>query len=361
LKILFISRSYPPIVGGLENHNHALSRGLAEQADTQILANRHGKILLPLFLPFAMIYALFVMHRRDTLVLGDGVLGIVGWAVKLFYRSQRRVVCTLHGLDVTYRLPLYQRLWLGHFIPAADQVITVSRSTRIAAIEHGLPASKMITIPNGVDCEQFVPVDIPRQRLDMFLGSSTTGKIVVYSGGRLVKRKGVAWFVEHVMPVLPDHVIYIISGKGPEMDAIRQIITRNKLDSRVLLAGQVSNAQRGMLLNSCDIFVQPNISVEGDREGFGIAVLEAAASGKPVIASAVDGLTDAISNQQNGILVEAGNADKMASIIASLADDKDTRLSLGRSARKYTCEHFNWTRISKLYANACQILPATDH
>jgi glycosyltransferase involved in cell wall biosynthesis len=353
LKILFISRAYPPVVGGIENHNYALSQWLPKHVETKTLANRFGKKLLPLFLPFAAIYALTSMLRRDTLVLGDGVLGIVGWIVKLIYGRKRRVVCILHGLDLTYPLPLYQKLWVGRFIPACDQLIAVGNETIKAGISRGIPQSKFIFIPNGVDTEKFSPKNIPLSILAALLKTNIQGKHILYSAGRLVKRKGVAWFIRNVLPTLPGNIIYVVSGTGPDQENIIKAVRESSMEKKVFILGFVSDDVRDMLLNTCDIFIQANIPVAGDMEGFGLSVLEAASTGIPVVASGLEGLKDAIHDDENGFLAEPGQVESYKHIILSLLEDNFVRENFGKKAREYTKKHFHWQSISKQYVKAC--------
>lgn len=349
MKILFITRAYPPVVGGIENHNYALSRWLPEFIDTKTVANRFGKIFLPLFLPLSTAYALFAMSRRDVLVLGDGVMAVVGWVVKTIYGRRKRVICVLHGLDITYSLPLYQRLWVKHFIPACDQLIAVSNETIRVGVQYGIPQSLFSFIPNGVDTEQFKPKDISRDKLASLLGCNIEGKFVLLTAGRLITRKGVDWFVRNVMPVLPEKVIYVVSGSGPALENIRKAISETGMRDRVFMLGHVSDSEREILLNTCDLFIQPNIPVAGDMEGFGLAVLEAASTGLPVIAAKLEGLNDAISDHENGFLVEPLNRGAFRETIISLIEDESARKKYAVLAREYTAKHFHWRSIAKQY------------
>src|SRR5689334_15854059 len=111
MKILFISRAYPPITGGIENQNYALSVWLNKVVSTDTIANRHGKKFLPIFLPLATLKALWRMPRYDVLLLGDGVLGLVGYIVKLAF-PKKTVISVIHGLDITYKNAFYQNVWV---------------------------------------------------------------------------------------------------------------------------------------------------------------------------------------------------------------------------------------------------------
>lgn len=353
MKILFISRAYPPVVGGIENHNYALSQWLPKHVETKTLANRFGKKFLPLYLPFAVIYALIFMLRRDTLLLGDGVLGIVGWLVKVFYGDRKRVVCILHGLDLTYTLPLYQKLWVGHFIPASNQLIAVGNETIHAGVTRGIPESKFIFIPNGVDTEQFAPKNIPLSTLAALLQTDIQEKHILYTAGRLVKRKGVDWFIRYVLPSLPENIIYVVSGSGPNQENIKKAIHDTGTGSRVFILGFVSDEEREVLLNTSDIFIQANVPVSGDIEGFGFVVLEAASTGLPVVASKLEGLKDAIHDHENGLLADSEHPESFKRIILSLLVNDTVRKNFGEKAREYTTKHFHWQSISKQYAEAC--------
>ena len=109
------------------------------------------------------------------------------------------------------------------------------------------------------------------------LGYDLRGKKVLLTVGRLVKRKGVAWFVENVAPRLGEGYVYVVVGAGPERDAIANAVRRNHLTGRVVLAGPQPDSIRNLLFHSAHAFIMPNILVVGDIEGFGIAALEAGA------------------------------------------------------------------------------------
>ena len=84
-------------------------------------------------------------------------------------------------------------------------------------------------------------------------------------------------------------------------------------------------------------------------EGFGIAVIEAAACGRPVIASRLEGLKDAIIEGENGLLVEPEDIDAWVRTITKLLEDTAAREALGKKAALYTKEHYHWETISKQY------------
>lgn len=100
MKVLFLTRTFPPITGGMENQNYELSRWLprAGVALTTV-ANHRGKRFLPLFLPYVLLRALFLAPRHDAVLLGDGVMAVVGWAIKVVYPS-KPVLCVIDRKSV---------------------------------------------------------------------------------------------------------------------------------------------------------------------------------------------------------------------------------------------------------------------
>lgn len=347
MKILFISRAYPPIVGGIENQNYELGKWLGKIADVKIVANKFGKKFLPFFIPYAIFYTLFNLRKYDVLLLGDGVLSVVGMKAKFFY-PKKPVACIVHGLDLTYKNKFYQDFWVKWFLPKMDKLIAVGNETIKIAVEKGIPKHKLAFVPNGVDTEKNLRV-CSRSDLEKIVGENVEGKKIILTSGRLARRKGVAWFVEHVMPKLSENVLYIIAGSGTDKNNIQKVISENNLKNRVRMLGHVSDETRNILFNSCDLFIQPNIKIEGDMEGFGISVIEAAACRLPVVASELEGLKDAIQHEQNGFLIEPHNSTAYSEKIKELLENDAERKAFGEKARQFVIENFSWEIIAKKY------------
>lgn len=350
MKILFVSRAFPPVVGGIENHNAALAQWLPKHAHVTTIANRGGKKMLFVFVPWLMLTLPFRVQAHDVVLLGDGVLAILAWWLKLV-RPTTKIVCVLHGLDITYTAAIYQSLWVKRFLSRSDHFIAVGNHTIEQGVSHGLPRQKFSFVPNGVDPDQFGQLDESRTLFLNAIGAEHADKKVILTAGRLAKRKGVAWFIRTVLPQLPKDVIYVVAGDGPDRSSINDTIRTAGQDHRVVMLGRVSDELRTALYHECDVFVQPNINVHGDMEGFGLVVLEAAASGAVTVVSDLEGLRDAVHNGKNGFLVAheilQAWTDKLTEV---LADDFD-RKTFGAHARDYTATHFSWNRVAKNYVS----------
>lgn len=347
MKILFISRAFPPITGGIENQNAALAKWLPKHATVRTLANPYGKKFLPFFFIYVTLRSLVTLHHYDVVLFGDGVLSVVGSILKKFF-PQKKIVSVVHGLDLTYQSPFYQKYWVQKFLPALDSLIAVSAETKNQALQKGIPEDKVSVIANGIESEILIQKHT-RAELAQVIHQALSTQIVLFTGGRLIKRKGVAWFIRSVLASLPSDALYVVAGGGPDEENIRHAIKETGLENRVILLGRVSPEQYTILLNTIDIFIQPNIPVPGDMEGFGIAVIEAAACGRLVVASRLEGLKDAIIEGENGLLVEPENTDAWIAAITKLLQDTAAREALGKKAALYTKEHYHWATISKQY------------
>jgi glycosyltransferase involved in cell wall biosynthesis len=345
-RILCLSRAYPPVIGGIERQNHELFTSLSAIAEVKIIANRHGKKNLPFFLPLVLIRTLILLPRYDVILLGDGMLSIIGWFIKLL--SNKKVVCIVHGLDVTFPNHIYQYLWIDRFMPRIDLLVAVSEVTRRECIRRGLPVEKIEVVPNGVNLLNFC-CDTDQSDLIAMLGKANENKRIILTVGRLIRRKGVAWFIESVMPKLPEEVIYLVVGEGEDRPVIEHVIMENALNNRVFLLGHADEDQKKKLYAIADLYIQPNIQVAGDIEGFGLVVLEAGASCTWVIAARLEGLQEAVMDGKNGVLVEAENEDEFVRQINRYLIDDTMRDELGKQARIFVGERFEWYRIAQRY------------
>ncbi len=339
MRVLFVTRKYPPRLGGMESLSWGLTTGFPEPK-TIIALGRSQKHLV-WFLPYAFVRVALTAFRYDVIHLGDAVLSPLGLIPRFVFR--RPVAVSVHGLDMTFRNPLYQA-YLKLFL-RAEAFIANSESTKRIAERRGLSPVRAITI--GVPASYFA---IERRAdADAELAQRREGRVVLLTVGRLVKRKGVAWFVRHVLPRL-DNALYLVIGVGPEKEAIERAAAETGTTHRLWLAGQVPDERLPKMLAASDVFVMPNIEVPGDVEGFGIVAIEAAASGLPVVAARLEGIPDAIADGQNGTLVASADASAFVAAVGRLVDDATTRTREGEQGRKYTEGMNAWPRIVAQYA-----------
>lgn len=368
MRILFISRAFPPITGGIENQNAALAEWLPKHATVRTLANHGGKAALIWFLPLVLIQSLWNVRRYDAVLLGDGVLAPLGYILKL--ASPKTVIASVvHGLDLTFATKpgFLSRIYRMINIPCLkklDLVIPVSRETASVAQSLGVSRDQCHVINNGIDPTTLAG-SYTRKDLEQFLGLDLSDKTVIVRVGRYVKHKGNEWFIRNVMPLLPANVLLVTAGAVVKNNtpgdadiypACQTAITELHLRERVKLLTDLPWDRIKLLYHTADIVISPNIVVPGTMEGFGISVIEAALCGRPVIASDLQGLKDAIMQDENGLLVEPGQPLIWAGAITTLANDDRARQDLGARASQYTRAHYHWETISRQYVTTLEHL-----
>ena len=299
------------------------------------------------WLAYAFCVAVFDRKKCDAIYVCDGLLAPLGAVLKKI--TKKPVFITCHGLDVTYSLWIYRAI----VIPALkklDKIICVSRATLEECAKRGIGRERLVFIPNGVDINRKSEIPAsPAGGLNLKSALSPDKNYTLLTIGRLVKRKGVAWFIENVMTNLPKNYQYLIVGAGPEHANIENLISEKKLGDRVFLLGRISNQELEEVYAKSSIFVMPNISVPGDIEGFGLVALEAVMHNLPVIAADLEGIRDAIHPDENGILVSSANAREFIRQINILSLDSEKKDAFVVRAREFTAANFNWEKIGKNY------------
>ncbi len=128
LKILFVARNYPPVIGGLEKNAEDYYRNVSKIATVDLLANPLGKNHLVSFTLETVFYLIKNGNKYDVVHFNDAVLSPLIPIIRAF--SKAKVTFTVHGLDVVYDNPLYQFL-VRKFLKRADRVFAISKYTRL--------------------------------------------------------------------------------------------------------------------------------------------------------------------------------------------------------------------------------------
>jgi glycosyltransferase involved in cell wall biosynthesis len=323
----------------MEQYSFDLYENLSRLEDVTLFANRRGKRGLPRFLPAALLHLLRHRGRYTHVHFGDAALT----PLLVFMRaiSNARLSVTTYGLDVVYRNPLYQSL-VPRCVARADAVVCISRATLEHCVERGVPRERCIVIPCGIEFRRPAAAAADLATVEKRYGFRVGRRRLLFSIARLVPRKGHAWFVSEVMPRLGEDYFLALAGEGPERAAIESAAAERGLRERVALLGGVEEEEKLGLYDRADLFVMPNQHVEGDLEGFGITLIEAAARGLPSIASNTDGIPDAVIEGRTGHLVPEGDAEAFARRIRSCRLGREEVRSAAEAA-------FSWTKIARRY------------
>jgi glycosyltransferase involved in cell wall biosynthesis len=205
---------------------------------------------------------------------------------------------------------------------ARDAACVVACNTDVAR-EIRAVGSEVHLLPHGVDLQRFTP-----------RAGSSNGVLQLLAVGRLVEKKGFHFLIAALAGVKIPFTL-TIAGDGPERERLRQLITLNNLENRVVFCGSVTHSELPRIYGQADVVVVPSIKdSSGDRDGLPNVVLEAMASGHPVIASDAGAIASAITDYENGLLVPPADPVALGQAIRRLGESRELREQLGRNGRR---------------------------
>lgn len=360
-KVLFVTHKYPPSLGGMQQQSYALTRHYGEVGEVSVIAYNSRYPVWLFFLIIIPWIVLRLMKDREIDIIhgNDGLMGIF---LTPFLISRKKVFLTVHGLDVYLGMRAYQ-WWVRMFLKRFAGVIAVSAETAAGCIERGVPEAKVSIVLNACHTNWTDVKDLEfsnwlRERHHIDCDT----QVIILSAGRPVPRKGFSWFAEKVLPDLPDDVIYAVvgpvSGAGPILRFLRKFVPdtlfqglchavgaetdyiklkdlsqRPEMNGRIVLLGPLTRKRLNQIYLHSQIFVMPNLKVEGDFEGFGLVIQEATYNGALCLAADVDGIPSAIRDGETGILLPSGDAEVWSARINALCAAPEQRDSLARSCQ----------------------------
>jgi glycosyltransferase involved in cell wall biosynthesis len=234
----------------------------------------------------------------------------------------------------------YEKKLMKH----SDALIAVSKYTVGELTElYGIEKEKIHVIYNGVDVNKFKPRP-DRAKLRREFGLEEEKKIVLFVG-RLYHRKGLETLLHSIPPVLQEFsdVKFAISGTGfkKKEQSLRDLAKELEIEDTVKFLGYVPDEKLPDLYSASDIFVLPAI-----YENFPFAILEAQATGLPVISTKVGGIPEFLADNENGFLIDPGDPAQLTQRILALLQDPKLAEEMGRRGRRLIEEKFAWRLIT---------------
>ena len=264
-------------------------------------------------------------------------------------------IVTGHGGDVT---SLNKGIFLklkNRCIRKANAVVTVSEALKEKAIAID-PMCRPYVISMGCDTKLFSPEHRVDQYFDQYFEQDSNqnavlnGKKVVLFAGRLAEKKGCTYLIEAMKQV--ENAILVIVGKGP-LEAELKEQAAQMLD-KVKFLGPKTHQELAAIYASADLFVAPSVTArDGDKEGFGLVIIEAMASGVPVVATRSGGIPDIITDDQNGLLVEEKDVDGLAHSINRVLTDAELCKRLQKESI-VTAAKYDYEIIAEQYKNVIE-------
>ncbi len=367
MKVLILNSEYPPIGAGAGNasahiagefvrHGHRVAVVTAAHADLPEEETLNGVRILRgpavrrrvdrstaleqvIFMLGATARCLSLMResRPDVVVAFFGLpSGGVAWTLKVLFKIP--YIVSLRGGDVPgfrpYDFWLYHRLavpFLRAIWHDAAAVVANSQGLRDLALAFS-SKTRIEVISNGVDADRFW--DPARRYADPRL----------LSVGRIVYQKGLDIALQALGGMMDVAWDWRIAGDGPQLDELRKEVDLKRLQERVQLLGWMAPEALIREYQAASVFVFPS-----RHEGMPNAVLEAMASGLPVIATRIAGNEELVVDGETGRLVPPGDADALRLSLRELLGDEAMRSRMGMAARKRAVEDYGWQATAKRY------------
>ncbi len=283
----------------------------------------------------------WLLRRRGTdAVVTVGAGDKMFWGRLAAWLADVPVVCSaLHATGQPDRVERLNRL----LAPITDAFIAVAEPHARHLVEHeGCPADRVRVIPNGVDAEKFRPRR-PDGQLKPSLGIPPEAPVVGIVAA-LRSEKNHELFLRTAALVvrrLPE-THFVIVGDGPERAQIEQWCSEFNLDERVHLLG--TRADVPELLGVIDV-----LALTSQVEANPVSILEAMASERPVVATAVGSVGETVIEGRTGHLVPPGDAVALASRVAALLRDPERAAAMGRAGREHVLSHWSVDRMVRGY------------
>jgi glycosyltransferase involved in cell wall biosynthesis len=383
--ICFISPEYWPLSGGTGAYVYYLSNELMKNdyntdivtgsnQNIDIQVNSQLKVYfkkipkIPLLKSFMLAEA---SYRKLTSIRNASNIDIVHPQLPLTPSFAippnfgKTIVCTVHstwkGETEAIRGEPYTRLnanekflvsfnWFLRFfevgmIKRASRVIAVSDFTRQELTKYyNIPENRIRVIHNGVDTHKFQPPK-NKQKIKIELGLNTND-IIILSVGRLYARKGLFTLIDAMPTVIKQfkNAKFVISGKGQsdEMAKLHAHAKRLAVENNIIFTGYYPDQKLPKLYQAADIFA---FSTYYEHHPF--AVLEALATGLPVVTTTVGGIAETIETGKNGLLVKPFDSKQFSDAILYLLEHPSKAAEMGANARKTIVEQYDWSIVVK--------------
>jgi glycosyltransferase involved in cell wall biosynthesis len=214
------------------------------------------------------------------------------------------------------------------------RIIAISEAIRKVLVSETIQPDKVVCVPSGIDPSPYQGACNRQwfhETFDLTPANRTVGLVA-----QLIPRKGHRFLLEAVPTILAHspETRFLFFGQGPLRADLERLCKEKPLTHSVRFAGFRKDMKR--ILPCLDLVVHP-----ATMEGLGVSLLEAASSGRAIVATRAGGIPEVVHHGINGLLVEPGNAAKLAEAISNLLGDSALRAQMGAAGRRIVGDHFS--------------------
>lgn len=289
-----------------------------------------------------------IQAARPSVLVASGSRAV--WlAAPIAKRFDLPWIAIAHGTELGFRG--WQRRVMKWTFEQATAVVAVSHYTREQMEVAGIRPRRVEVIPNGADEQQFRRLPA-REVLSMRSRLGLEGARLLVTVGNVTERKGQEIVIRALPRVLREvpNAHYLMAGLPTRRAEMETLARQLGVVDHVHFLGRVAARELPVLLNASDLFVMTSRhTADGDFEGFGIAVVEAALCGVPAVVAAPSGLAEAIVDGQTGLAVPRDDVEATADAIASLLCDDRLRVRMGEAAMRRALAEQTWSSRVQAY------------
>ena len=265
------------------------------------------------------------------------------------------MVISLHGSDVfVAEANRLARAAARYAFDRATWVTACSDDLRQRAIALGASPDRSEVVPYGVDTEQFRPDHDRRAAVRKPHGLDDETPLVV-AAGRLVRKKGFEYLIDAIA-MLRDRwptLTLLLAGEGDLERELREQAASRDISSQVVFAGALRQGDVAAALSAADVAVVPSVRDDaGNVDGLPNIVLEALASGTPVVATHAGGIGSVAKDGETARVVAERDPRGLADAIDELLSDRGAGARLGSAARRQMCRAHTWARVAERFEEA---------
>lgn len=274
---------------------------------------------------------------RHLLVCHFGPMGLMAARIKALGLADIQILTVFHGYDLTSFLKDRPDGVYADLFREGNCMVPISAFWRERLSNLGAPADKIQVVRLGVNVEAFEYTERKRDRGE---------PLRIISVGRLCDKKGHRYLVTAIAELLkrrPDLPVHLdLAGDGELREDVAAQISDLGLESVITLHGAIQNSRVSELLRAANVFALHSvIADDGDMEGIPVSIMEAMATGLPVVSTLHSGIPELVENGGSGFLVPERDSIATSTAIERLADDPELSVSMGRRAREIVVERFN--------------------
>lgn len=291
-------------------------------------------------------------RHRATVMHGHWV--IPGGITAALAAPERPLVISLHGSDVYVAETVAPARYAARTAFArAGMVTACSADLGRRATALGADPSRLEVVPYGVDVDRFKPDDEVRRGRRAELGIDDETRLI-FSAGRLVKKKGFEYLIDAMSALASStRTLLAIGGEGDLERELRDRAARSTAASSIRFLGNLTQHQVAEYLAAADVAVVPSVRDDsGNVDGLPNVVMEALASGTPLVSTPAGGIGDVIDSGKTGLIVPERDPAALASAISQLLTTPELARAIGSSARSLAAERFGWARTAERFEAA---------